>query len=129
MLTFNTMIADVSVALKAINLYQTGCYKEAINELQSVLDCEPNNWEARLMLAACYYKTAQYPAAERAFQFIANKTTNPEVRKRAEEGIDATRDKMDGSKGGKSALPAEFGLYVERINRPTAPQGPTWLLN
>jgi hypothetical protein len=129
MLTFNTMIADVSVALKAINLYQNARYKDAINELQCILDFEPTNWDARLMLAACLYKTAQYPAAERAFQFIANKTTNAELRRRAEEGVSATRDKMDKWKCGESALPAEFGLYVDRISRPTATQGPNWLLN
>lgn len=127
-LTFNTLIADVSVALKAINLYQAGSYKEAISELQCILDYEPCNWDARLMLAACYYKTGQLPAAHRAFQFIKDRTDRDELRKKAEEGLEATNAKIEKRDSGASALPAEYGLYVDRVNhRSSASQGPNWL--
>lgn len=127
-LTFNTLIADVSVALKAINLYQAGSYKEAIVELQCILDYEPTNWDARLMLAACYYKTGQLPSALRAFQFIKDRCDKTEVKKRAEEGIEATTAKIEKRDTGRSALPAEYGLYVDRINSTTTNRGPSWLV-
>jgi thioredoxin-like negative regulator of GroEL len=128
-LTFNTLVVDVSTALKAINSYQAGAYKEAISDLQCILDLEPKNWDARIMLAACYYKTGQFPAAQRAFQFIADKSDDAGARAKALEGMQAAAAKLDcRHSSGMSALPAEFGCYVERINTaPRAPQGPQWL--
>lgn len=126
-LTFNTLVVDVTVALKAINRYQAGAYKDAIADLQCILDLEPRNWDARIMLAACYYKTGQYPAAQRAFQFIADKSEIAEVRAKAMEGLQATSAKLDPRNSGMSALPAEFGCHVERINVPQPQRGPNWL--
>jgi thioredoxin-like negative regulator of GroEL len=68
--TFNTQIVDVSVALNALKFYKAGQYKEATSCLLDLLDVEPKNWDARLMLGACYFKTEQWGAAQRAFRFI-----------------------------------------------------------
>lgn len=127
-LTFNTLIADVSVALRAINFYQSGSYKDAIGDLQSILDYEPCNWDARLMLAACFYKTGQLPAAHRAFSFIKDRCDKDDVRNRAMEGLEATNAKLEKRDTSMSALPAEYGLYVERVNAPSQQRGPSWLL-
>lgn len=126
-LTFNTLVVDVSVALKAINRYQAGAYKEAISDLQCILDLEPRNWDARVMLAACFYKTGQYSSAQRAFQFIADKSESVEARAKAMEGLQATNAKLDPRGSGMSALPPEFGCHIERINVPQPQRGPNWL--
>lgn len=123
-LTFNTLIADVSVALKAINNYRAGSFEEAIRSLHDVIDLEPTNWDARLMLAACYYKTGQWSAAHRAFSFIAAKTNDIDVRQKALEGQQVTSNKLNKWNGRPGELPAEFGCYVERVSRPkTQPLG------
>lgn len=123
-LTFNTIVLDVSVALNAINHYQAGKYKEAIEALQCVLDLEPHNWDARLMLAACYYKTAQYVSASRAFQYIVDCTDNADVRKKAQEGAQVSAAKMN--KRDFTEIPPEFGCHVEMLQK-TQPKTMSWL--
>ncbi|MBX9571871.1 MAG: tetratricopeptide repeat protein [Candidatus Obscuribacterales bacterium] len=113
MLTFNTTSLDVSVALNAIKHYQAGNYKQAIDSLQLVLDCEPENWDARLMLGACFYKSGQYVSAHRVFQFLCDKTNNLEIRRKAAEGVQACTAKMDNRHSMPGDIPAEFGCYVE----------------
>lgn len=113
MLTFNTTSLDVSVALDAIKHYQAGNFNLAINSLQMVLDCEPDNWDARLMLGACFYKSGQYMSAHRIFQFLCDKTTNLEIRLKATEGVQVCAAKMDKRLSMPGDIPAEFGCYVE----------------
>ncbi len=110
-LTFNTMVADLSVALNAIEHYQAGRFTQAINDLQSVLDFEPNNWDARLMLGACFYKTQQWSAAHRTFDYIASKCIDSEIRTKAHEAVQVTTAKLN--KWNTVGLPLEFGCDVE----------------
>lgn len=123
-LTFNTINGDATTALRAMRNYRSGSYELAINDLQLILDVEPNNWDARLMLGACYYKTAQWFAAHRAFQFINDRTDSIDLRSRALEGIQATNAKMN--KRPVNTLPAEFGCYVEHYHS-KSPLLPAWL--
>ncbi len=117
-LTFNTLIADVSIALKAINNYRAGSYEQAITSLHDILDSEPMNWDARLMLAACYYKTEQWSSAHRAFAFIVSRTNDNDIRAKALEGQQVTSAKLNNWIGRPGELPAEFGCFVERLNQP-----------
>ncbi len=96
-LTFNTMVLDVSTvtAPKTIKHYQAAEYYDAIADLQELLDIEPGNWEARLMIAACYYKTDQFLAAHRAFHYLSQRTTDEGIRARALEGLEQTNSKLD----------------------------------
>ncbi|MBY0549048.1 MAG: tetratricopeptide repeat protein [Candidatus Obscuribacterales bacterium] len=110
-LTFNTMVADLSVALSAIDHYQAGRFTQAINDLQSVLDFEPTNWDARLMLGACFYKTQQWSAAHRTFDFIASKCSDSDIRTKAQEAVQVTTAKLN--KWNTVGLPLEFGCDVE----------------
>lgn len=119
-ITFNTKIVDIAVALNALKLYRTKNYKDAISYLVEILDVEPRNWDARLMLSACYYKTKQYAAAQRAFRFLYDNCPEEDVRSRAREGLQATNALLEK----KVELPAEFGSYVARTH---AHQGSTWL--
>lgn len=105
------MVADLSVALNAIEHCQAGRFTQAINDLQSVLDFEPNNWDARLMLGACYYKTQQWSAAHRTFDFIASKCTDSEIRMKAQEAVQVTTAKLN--KWNTVGLPLEFGCDVD----------------
>lgn len=108
--TFNTQVVDVSVALNALKFYKAGQYKEAIAHLQDILDVESKNWDARLMLGACYFKTEQFAAAQRAFKFIYENCPVSETKSRALEGMQAANFKIQPNK----TLPLEFGGYVER---------------
>ncbi|MBY0549044.1 MAG: tetratricopeptide repeat protein [Candidatus Obscuribacterales bacterium] len=111
-LTLNTLVADLSVALKALEHYQSGRFRDAIEDLQSVLDFEPQNWDARLMLAASYYKTQQWSAAYRTFQYIAANAVDNEIRLKASEGMQVTQSKLTANRCG---LPAEFGCDTELL--------------
>ncbi len=117
-ITFNTQIVDVSVALKALDLYRNREYKQAISTLVEILDTEPNNWQARLMLAVCYYKTDQFPTAHRTFRYIYEKCQQIDLKRKAFEAMQASNLKMLAHVD----VPAEFGCYVDR-----KPQIPSWL--
>jgi hypothetical protein len=110
-LTFNTQIVDVSVALKALQHYRQGEFQQAISVLLDVLDNEPLNWQARLMLAVCYYKTNQFLASQRAFRLIYEQANDLEIRKKGLEGLQATKAKLEK----KMLLECpEFNSYAER---------------
>lgn len=119
-LTFNTLVLDLSVALQTVRDYQSGNFQRAIDNLQLVLDCEPANWDARLMLAACYYKSGQFFLALRAFQYIYDKTTNLDVRQKALEGVQVTSMKLERRLDNRG-IPAEFGCYAEVFGQKQAP--------
>lgn len=112
--TFNTLVHNLSTVVNVVNLYQSGKFRDAIALLQEILDVEPNNWDARLMLAVCFYKTGQVAAAHRAFQLIVEKTTDLGIRQKALEGVDVTRAKLLGHHV-PTAMPAEFGCHVEAL--------------
>ncbi len=118
-LTFNTEIAaNITVVLEALNYYQNREFTQAIEPLLNVLDAEPKNWDARLMLAACYYKTNQNAAAERAFRLICENAEDSEMRTKAAEGLRAVAVRFSKR---TVELPAEFGCSVDRITQPEVP--------
>lgn len=110
--TFNTQIVDVSVALNALKFYKAAQYQEATTCLLEILDVEPKNWDARLMLGACYFKTEQYGAAQRAFRFIYEKCPESAVKAKAIEGMQAATSKLQVP---NQNLPLEFGGYAPRF--------------
>jgi tetratricopeptide (TPR) repeat protein len=107
--TFNTQIVDVSVALNALNLYREGNYKQAISHLTDILDMEPNNWQARLMLGACHYQVGEYSTSQRVFRFLADYCTDQEVKRKALSGFQAASAKL----AKPLDLPPEFGCYAD----------------
>ncbi|MBX9689878.1 MAG: tetratricopeptide repeat protein [Candidatus Obscuribacterales bacterium] len=109
-LTFNTQNVSISVALNALNLYREGKYNEAVGALIDVLDQEPRNWDARLMLGACYFRTQQMFAAERVFRMIADQAEDKNLRVRAREGLLA----ISAVSGKRLEVPAEFGSCAVR---------------
>jgi hypothetical protein len=110
-LTFNTQNADASIALKALQQYRSAEFLQAIETLTDVLDMEPHNWQARLMLAVCYYKTTQYLPAERAFRLVYDQAPEADIRRKGLEGLLATKSKLERK---TVECPPEFGTYVER---------------
>jgi thioredoxin-like negative regulator of GroEL len=117
-ITFDTKIVDVSVALKALALFRKREYREASRTLQDILDYEPKNWQARLMLGVCYFKTQQYAAASRVFRFIYENCPLLEEKQKAFEAFRACTAKEQTHKD----IPAEFGCYIDR-----KPQVTSWL--
>ena len=111
-LTFNTQSVDVSVALKALNQYRAAEFEPAIATLLIVLDAEPDNWQARLMLGVCYYRTKQYFAAQWSFRHVYERTTDLASKKMGLEGLQATAAKL-------AEPPEEFaGMYERTLPRP-----------
>ncbi|MBX9567911.1 MAG: tetratricopeptide repeat protein [Candidatus Obscuribacterales bacterium] len=103
-----------------MNLYQAGEYRKAISHIQEILDLEPSNWDARLMLAVCFYKTGQHGAAIRAFQTITERTNCDEIRAKSEEGLAVCTAKLE-RRNERSAIPSEFSCYIEVFGK-TEPQ-------
>jgi hypothetical protein len=118
--TFNTQIVDISVALRALKLYRDKEYKEAIPALVQILDTEPTNWQARMMLGACYYKSEQFPTAYRTFRYIYEKCPHIDVRRKAFEAVQASQLRSQTH----VEVPAEFGCYIDR-----KPRIASWLDN
>jgi Tfp pilus assembly protein PilF len=98
-LKFKTQIVDVSVALKALQQYRDGEYKPAIETLLVILEAEPNNWDARLMLAACYFGTSQFAAAERSFQTVIDKCPIEALCDKARIGVESSLAQLTGNRG------------------------------
>lgn len=108
-ITFNTQNAEATVALKALQQYKAKQFKEAIASFTEILDCEPGNWDARLLLGACYYKSGQFLTAQRIFNYINESCcTNLEARAKAREALRSVQSQLER---GTTDLPAEFGCY------------------
>ena len=106
-ITFDTQNADVAHALTALDAYRAGKYELAIEALASVLKAETENWQARLMMSVCYYKLANYGAAQWSFRVVYEQATNAETRKLGLEGLQASNAKL-------MDCPAEFATFFER---------------
>jgi hypothetical protein len=104
--TLDTQILDVSVVLNALTSYRDGNYQRAAAQLLEILDMEPNNWQARLMLGGCHYKTGEFASAQRVFRFLSDKCPEQDVRSKAQEGLLACNVKIRPVE-----IPAEFGCY------------------
>lgn len=107
-LSFNTENREAGVGLKAFQLYTSKKYSEAISAFNLILDFEPKNWDARLLLGACYYKTKQYITAQRVFNNIAENCDNLEIRSKARQALRSTQMQIEH---GSTDLPPEFGCY------------------
>lgn len=117
--TFNTQIVDASVALRALQQYRDKDYKTCLSTLLNVLDMEPKNAQARLMVGACYFKTSQWAAAQRTFRWLVDNADDAEIKRKAVEGLQAATAKLQQP----AALPMEFGSYVQ----PTVKERISWL--
>lgn len=111
-LSFNTTLRlDATLAISAHNLYKEGRFREAITPLQDVLDYEPQNGYARLLLGVCFFKTGNAYAAERAFNAVKLNTRDQELRDKAIRALDALNFHLNMPR-------PEYGCVVERVYRP-----------
>lgn len=107
-ISFNTENREAAVGLKALQQYKAKQYNEAIASFTEILDLEPRNWDARLLLAASYYKSAQYFTAQRIFMFIKDNCPEREIASKATEALRSTKAQLEH---GSTDLPPEFGCY------------------
>lgn len=76
---------------------------------------EPRNWQAKLLLGACYYKENQPGAAQRAFRAVYSACDEAELKKKACMALQAVSAEMEKLTSGQ---PAEFSGMSERLRRP-----------
>lgn len=107
-ISFNTQNREAAVGLKALQQYKAKQYNDAIASFTEILDYEPGNWDARLLLAACYYKSGQFMTAQRIFTFIDNNCILAEIVSKARQALRSTQSQLER---GTTELPPEFGCY------------------
>ncbi len=115
-LSIRTSEVDVAVALQAHGHYKAGHYKEAIPLLQNILDLEPNNWQARLFLAASFFKTGLPMASQRAFRYVFQSCPDEGLRQKACLGFQFVNASICSE---QTPLPAEFGVWAEKLAIPS----------
>lgn len=86
-----TGLIERSAVTDGYKLYKEGAFRDAIPKMQCVLDMEPNNWLARLILGACFARSGQQYAADCAFRHIMDNCKDEEIRERARLAAEATR--------------------------------------
>ncbi len=121
--TFNTYTVDATIALRALKNYRAGDFHNAAQDLLNILDHEPRNWQARLMLGACYFKTKQYGAAQRVFRHMCENSSDAELREKAWIGLQTTTDKLTKK---THEMPLEFGDCVVRVEPKTWLSDASW---
>lgn len=114
-LAISTSEIDITVAIQAYGHYKSGQYKAAIPLLQSILDFEPENWQARLFLAACFFKTGLPMAAQRAFRTILQSCPDEELRLKACQAFQFVNASIASE---QTPIPAEFGIWAEKLAAP-----------
>jgi tetratricopeptide (TPR) repeat protein len=107
----DTQIAGISFAIDALRLYCDGDFKIAISKLIEILDKDPRNWYAHLMLGACYYNTNDLAAARREFQSVYKKCPEVEFVRMSVEGYAASLTTMMIN---LVEVAPEFGCYSDR---------------
>jgi tetratricopeptide (TPR) repeat protein len=93
--TVNTTFLDANSALQAYRDYKLGNFDEAIAGLIPILDVEPRNWQARLFLGVCYYKTGQKFGALRAFRFVYDNCTDNELKQKACMALQSVKSEVE----------------------------------
>ena len=77
--------------IEAIINYRKRDFERAAAALYDLLDREPENVEARLLLASCLLLAAQFFLAERAFDYVVEHAIEPEVRLQGRRGLESVR--------------------------------------
>jgi thioredoxin-like negative regulator of GroEL len=106
-ITITTTQLDASVALKAYKSFKDADYQTASSRLLEILDVEPQNWQARLMLAVCYHKMGQQFASERALRFVYNGCPDSDLKQKACLALQSLAAHVDSVK----LKPVEFGRF------------------
>src|SRR5438552_2164650 len=105
---FSTTQLDASLVLGAYKAFKDGNFESAGKSLLEILDVEPRNWQARLLLACCYSKSKQNFAAQRALRFVyENCSDDPDLKAKACLALQSLNAKMEAEKGSA----AEFGRF------------------
>jgi hypothetical protein len=106
-ISINTTQFESTIALSAYHSYKAGDFDLATQSLLQVLDVEPRNWLARLMLAVCYHKTEKDFAAERALRFVYQNCPDEALKQRACLALQTLAANIQAAK----RKPVEFGRF------------------
>jgi hypothetical protein len=122
-INFNTTQLDASLVVNAYAFYKSGDYERAISALLGLLNIEPRNWQARLILGACYFHVNQKPAAQQAFRFVHDNCHDHDIARKAGLALQTVnaellKDVMPPADSGKKpAAGAADSTLSARINR------------
>ena len=95
--TSTTEMCGVSIFRNAVKLFGEEEYEKAMSQFLEVLDADPLDWYARLLLGACYYKSEEFAAAERIYQYIYQKCSDEKLVRVAVDGFRASRARASKS--------------------------------
>jgi thioredoxin-like negative regulator of GroEL len=106
-----TVQIDTELALSGYALFKDGQYRAAIPLLLEILDLDTRNWQARLLLAACYHKTGQSAAALRALRFVYDNCVDAQLKQKSCLALQAVNASLQQA----VCTPAEFGSVNTRL--------------
>ena len=105
---------DTTNVLSAYRLYKANMFREATSLLLEILDFEPQNWQARLFLAACYLKTGQPGAAQRSFRMVYDNCPDADLKQRACLALQLASAKLQQNAG----VPIELANVRDKMPAP-----------
>jgi len=85
----NTLV--MALNLKGIAYDKLENYKEAINCYNQALKIAPDDLNLNFNLAVAYFKNSQFKSAGDIFELILSKTTDPEMKKKVEQYLNALK--------------------------------------
>jgi thioredoxin-like negative regulator of GroEL len=68
---------------QAYDYYREGQYKHALPLFQAIVEAEPSNYHAHLVLGVCYFYTKHANGAKDIFRFVADNCGDKEYKSKA----------------------------------------------
>lgn len=78
---------SAALAMSAYNFYRNGFFNEAQMAVQEVLNLEPENFQAKLFLAACLHNLGKTEDAKAALLAVYENSPEDYLREKAQMGI------------------------------------------
>lgn len=77
------------------DLLEGNSFHQVIEPLLSLIDCEPQNWHARFVLAVAYFRSSQTSAAQRALRYLCDACPDADLRRKADRALMCVNNSID----------------------------------